>query len=87
MPLQPRFLDYANAQILLIGHHENALEKATDQEQDGEDNNKDKPLEEMEKLEDEDQIRIGHLKGFSAHLHPSDPFPLSAQKGFSPESN
>ena len=82
MPLQPRFLDYANAQILLIGHHENALEKATDQEQDGEDNNKDKPLEEMEKLEDEDQIRIDHLKGFSAPLHLRDPFPLPPKKVF-----
>ena len=64
MPLQPKFLDYAKAQILLIGHHENALEKATDQEQTGEDASKDKPLEEMEKLEDEDQIRVNHLKGF-----------------------
>ena len=78
MPLQPRFLDYANAQILLIGHHENALEKATDQEQNGEDGSKDKPLEEMEKLEDEDRIRIDHLKGCSAPLllpSPSRPPP------------
>ena len=71
MPLQPKFLDYANAQILLIGHHENALEKATDQEQKGEDDSKDKPLEEMEKLEDEDQIRVEHLKGFPAPPRPS----------------
>lgn len=75
MPLQPRFLDYANAQILLIGHHEDALEKATDQEQKGEDEKKDKPLEEMEKLEDEDQIRIEHLKGCSAPVL-SSPSPL-----------
>ena len=80
MPLQPRFLDYANAQILLIGHHENSLEKATDQEQDGEDDGKDKPLEEMEKLEDEDQIRIDHLKGFSAPLFHSLLFSLPPQR-------
>ena len=62
MPLQPKFLDYANAQVLLIGHKDNALEKATDMNATGEDEGKDKPLEEMEKLEDEDQIRVEHLK-------------------------
>lgn len=82
MPLQPRFLDYANAQILLIGHHENALEKATDQEQKGEDDSKDKPLEEMEKLEDEDQIRIDHLKGVSALLLPSPSLPPTKKTKF-----
>ena len=65
MPLQPKFLDYANAQILLIGHQEGALEKATDKEPEGDDEGKDKPLEEMEKLENEDQIRVEHLKGLS----------------------
>ena len=63
MPLQPKCLDYANAQMLLIGHQDHALEKAADQEQEGEDQGKDKPIEEMEKLEGEDQIRIEHLKG------------------------
>ena len=82
MPLQPKFLDYPNAQILLIGHHENALEKATDQEQQGEDDSKDKPLEEMEKLEDEDQIRIDHLKGFSAPLLPTPSLPSTKKQNF-----
>ena len=63
MPLQPKFLDHANAQMLLIGHQGNALEKAADKEVTGQDQGKDKPIEEIEKLEDEDQIRIEHLRG------------------------
>ena len=63
MPLAPKHLNYANAQILLIGHQEDALEKAADHEPEGGDQGKDKPIEEMEKLEDEDQIRVEHLKG------------------------
>ena len=63
MPLKPECLNYANAQFILIGHKDNALEKAADQEPEGEDQGKDKPIEEMEKLEDEDHIRIEHLKG------------------------
>ena len=71
MPLQPKFLDHANAQILLIGHQEGALEKVADLEPKGEDEGKDKPLDEMEKLEDEDQIRIEHLKGKSTNSNIS----------------
>lgn len=63
MPLQPKCLDYVNAQILLIGHQDHALEKAAGQEQEGGDQGKDKPIEELEKLENEDHIRIEHLKG------------------------
>ena len=68
MPLQPKFLDYANAQILLIGHQGNALEKAGNQEPSGEDQGKDKPIEEIEKLEDEDQTRVRHLKGLFSFI-------------------
>jgi len=63
MPLQPKHLDYVNTQFLLIGHKDNALEKATDQQNQDEGEGKDKPLEEMEKLEHEDEIRVEHLKG------------------------
>jgi len=65
MPLQPKHLDYVNTQFLLIGHKDNALEKATDQQNQDEGEGKDKPLEEMEKLEHEDEIRVEHLKGNS----------------------
>lgn len=67
MPLQPKLLDYENTQFLLIGHADNSLEKATEQPKgmkDGEDT----PLEEMEKLEHEDEIRVEHLKGWSFRL-------------------
>ena len=63
MPLQPKHLDYVNTQFLLIGHKDNALEKATEPQNQDEGEGKDKPLEEMEKLEHEDQIRVEHLKG------------------------
>ena len=65
MPLQPKHLDYVNTQFILIGHKENALEKATDQQNQDEGEGKDKPLEELEKLEHEDEIRVEHLKGTS----------------------
>ena len=64
MPLEPHLLNYENTQFLIIGHHEESLEKAT-KPQDGEDQKPDKetPLEEIEKLEHEDELRITHLEG------------------------
>lgn len=64
MPLQPKYLDFENTQILLIGHKEGALEKAADQQNQNEGEGKDQPVEEMEKLEHEDELRVAHLKGF-----------------------
>jgi hypothetical protein len=64
VPLQPRHIDYENAQVLLIGSSkEDAFERATaPQPEDGEGEG-DTPQEEMEKLEGEDERRIEHLKG------------------------
>lgn len=64
MPLQPKLLDYEFTQFLLIGHGEGSLEKAT-QPQDGEDrkDEKETPMEEMERLEDEDESRVKGLDG------------------------
>ena len=64
MPLQPKLLDYENTQFLIIGHKEGALEKAA-KPQDGEDQKPEKetPLEEIEKLEHEDELRVSHLEG------------------------
>ena len=64
MPLQPKLLDYEYTQFLLIGHNDDALEKAA-KPQNGEEEKPEKetPLEEMETLEHEDEIRIEHLKG------------------------
>jgi len=68
MPLQPKHLDYVNTQFLLIGHKDNALEKATDQQNKDEGEDKDTPLGAMEKLEHEDEIRVEHLKGNSSRF-------------------
>lgn len=69
MPLQPRILDYPNAQLLLIGSNDDDdgnLAKATEpQKVDEEDKEKETPLEELEKLEEEDEHRAEALKGMS----------------------
>ncbi|KAL9114721.1 MAG: hypothetical protein Q9227_001399 [Pyrenula ochraceoflavens] len=64
MPLQPKHLNYANAQFLLIGESGGHLGKAVEeQKEDALDEKKESPEEEMEKLEHEDEIRVKHLKG------------------------
>ena len=63
MPLQPKLLDYENTQFLVIGSGVEDLSKATDQQAKDEKHEKDTPLEEMEKLEHEDELRVEHLKG------------------------
>ncbi|KAL8735623.1 MAG: hypothetical protein Q9166_000792 [cf. Caloplaca sp. 2 TL-2023] len=62
MPLEPKLLDYENTQFLIIGHNDDALEKATVPQADDEKENKEAPKEEMEKLEHEDDLRVEHLK-------------------------
>ncbi len=63
MPLQPKLLDYENTQFIVIGEGIGELDKATEQQADDEKHEKDTPLEEMEKLEHEDELRVKHLKG------------------------
>ncbi len=63
MPLQAKVLDYDNAQILLIGEESGELHKAVEPSEKDKKHDKETPLEEMEKLEHEDDIRIQHLKG------------------------
>ena len=67
-PLQPKFLDYENAQFLLIGSSTEDLGQATEQQPKDEKADKDTPLEEMEKLEDEDTARVEHLKGMNSAI-------------------
>jgi hypothetical protein len=62
MPLQPKLLDYVNTQFLLIGE---SVEKATEGLPRDEKQGKDGVLEEMERLEGEDEVRVRHLKGKS----------------------
>lgn len=63
MPLKPELLDYENTQFLIIGEGmgdiNSAMQEMSCDQKDGE---KEAPIKEMEKLEDEDQIRIEHLK-------------------------
>jgi hypothetical protein len=63
MPAQPKHLDYANAQVLLIGEDfesSNNLEPAAKDEKD---EKKETPQEELEKLEEEDEHRVHNLRG------------------------
>lgn len=63
MPLQPKLLDFDNTQFLLIGHGNDEIEKATEQQPRDEKNDKSTPLEELEKLGHEDELRVEHLRG------------------------
>jgi hypothetical protein len=62
MPLLPKHLDYPSAQLLLIGESR-GLGQATEALDRDQRHDKETPLEEMEKLEGEDEIRVKHLKG------------------------
>ncbi|KAG9790873.1 hypothetical protein KCU88_g1222, partial [Aureobasidium melanogenum] len=62
-PLEPKYLDYPNAQVLIIGGH---WDKATEQRPKDDRENNAPPEEELEKLEGEDEIRVKHLKGDDA---------------------
>ena len=67
MPLAPKHLDYANAQFLLIGESR-GVEAATEQKESDAKKNGEKEtvLEELEKLEGEDEIRVRHLESEDA---------------------
>jgi hypothetical protein len=63
MPSQPRHLDYVNSQFLIIGEGQGSTAKATEPQSQDVKAGKEEPLEELEKLEGEDEIRVKHLKG------------------------
>lgn len=58
--VKPNYLDYANAQILLIGED---ISKAVEPTSKDQKHDKETPMEEMEKLEHEDELRTNHLHG------------------------
>ena len=77
MPLKPELLEYENTQFLLIGHKDDALEKAGAQPEQAEEGEKETPLEELEKLEEENEGRVEGLKGmccsfYSIRLYEDD---------------
>jgi hypothetical protein len=58
-----KYLDYPNAQILLIGEGQDKFGAAVEQTDSDKNKDKETPQEELEKLEDEDQLRVEHLHG------------------------
>lgn len=63
MPVEPKHLDYPNAQILLIGESfedSHALDATT---KDQKSEQTETPQEELEKLEGEDELRVKNLRG------------------------
>lgn len=68
VPLEPDFIGYPNAQILMIGAAQGELGKAAIAEPDGKQAHEEQPGEELEKLEHENEERIEVLQGkFSCH--------------------
>lgn len=63
VPLEPVFINYSNAQILMIGEAQDELGKAAIAEPDGKKENQEQPGEELEKLEHENEERIEALQG------------------------
>ncbi|KAL2063983.1 hypothetical protein VTL71DRAFT_4477 [Oculimacula yallundae] len=64
MPLEPSLLGYQNTQFLLIGEGMGDLGNAVQEmSKDAKDDEKEKPVEELEKLEEEDHDRVEGLKG------------------------
>jgi hypothetical protein len=63
MPVQAKHLDYDNAQMLLIGEDFESSSNLDPAPKDEKDDKKETPQEELEKLEDEDEHRVEHLKG------------------------
>ncbi|CZT00173.1 uncharacterized protein RCO7_08402 [Rhynchosporium graminicola] len=64
MPLEPALLAYQNTQFLLIGEGMGDVDNAVQEmKKDAKDDEKVKPVEELEKLEEEDHDRVEHLEG------------------------
>ncbi|KAI1756442.1 hypothetical protein F4782DRAFT_333080 [Xylaria castorea] len=60
-PTQPHHLDHVNTQFLLVGES-SGIAKATEPQKEDEEEGKENPAEELEKLEDEDTHRMESLK-------------------------
>lgn len=62
IPLEPEFIEYANAQFLMIGEAQDTLGKAATSE-GRKQQHEQEPGQELEKLEEENEHRIEALKG------------------------
>ena len=63
VPLEPEFIDYPNAQFLMIGEAGDGLGKAASAEPVGKQAHETQPGEELEKMEHENEERIEALQG------------------------
>lgn len=62
-PLEPEFIDYPNAQFLVVGEAVDELGKAATAEEDGKKADEVQPGEELEHLEQENEERVESLRG------------------------
>lgn len=62
VPLQPEFIEYPNAQFLMIGEAQDSLGKAASA-QGGKQSHEIEPGEELEKMEHENEDRVHALEG------------------------
>ena len=65
VPVQPEFIDYPNAQFLMVGEATDDLGKAGTAEEGDKQANEEQPSDELEKLEQENEERIEGLRGES----------------------
>lgn len=63
IPLEPELMDYPNAQFLMIGEAQQELGKAAVAEPGDKRPEEIQPGEEVEKLEEENEERVEHLRG------------------------
>lgn len=68
MPAHPKHIDYNNASLLLIGEDFDSSSNLDPAPKDEKHDEKVTPQEELEKLENEDELRVEHLKGKLYHL-------------------
>ena len=66
MPAQPKHLNYANASFLLIGENFDTSSNLEPTPKDEKNDAKETPQETLETLENEDELRVEHLKGMSS---------------------
>lgn len=66
IPLKPEFIDYPNAQFLMIGSAHGDLGRAASTESEKKKPQEEKPGEEVEQMELENQSRVDALKGTSS---------------------
>ncbi|KAJ5768449.1 hypothetical protein N7533_001032 [Penicillium manginii] len=63
IPLEPEFIDYPNAQFLMIGEAQDTLGKAATAEEGAKQPHEEEPGQELERLERENEQRVEALQG------------------------